>query len=77
MSEIFAEAVVNYLTLVTVVIALFLPGLWASAAVGVTVAMFGVFFYVGVEPNSQIVGSWLVAQSAIAAGTNLLRKKWH
>ena len=76
MTEVFANAVINYLTPVTVIIALFLPSLWASAGVGITVAMLGVLFYVSVEPNSQLVGAWLVAQTAIALGTTLFRKSW-
>jgi hypothetical protein len=76
MTGVFAAAVMNYLTLVTVVVCMFLPSLWVSAGVGVTVAMIGVLFYVGVEPNSQIVGSWLVAQTLVALATNLMRKSW-
>lgn len=76
MSDVFAEALLNYLTPVTMLVVLFLPSLWASAAVGVTAAMVGVIFYVDVQPNSQLVAAWLIAQTAIALGTSLMRKSW-
>ena len=77
MSEVFAEALLNYLTPITMLVVLFVPSLWAAAAVGVTVAMVGVIFYVDVQPSSHLVGAWLIAQTAIALGTSLMRKKWN
>lgn len=75
MSDIVAQAVFNYLTPITVVVAMFVPSLWVSGAAGVTVAMIGVIAYINVQPNSQIVAAWLIAQVCIALATNFIRRK--
>jgi len=74
-SELFASAVLNYLTPITVVVAMLLPSLWASGAVGATVAIIGVVYYSGIQPDSQIVAAWMIAQCGIAVGINLLRRR--
>lgn len=69
------EALFNYVTPVTIVIALFLPSLWMSAAVGVVMAMIGVIVLSTETPNSEMVAGWLIAQTAVAVLANLLRRK--
>lgn len=69
------EALFNYVTPFTIVISLFLPSLWMSAAVGVVMAMIGVIVLSQGQPNSEIVAGWLIAQTAVAVLANLLRRK--
>ena len=70
-----ATALFSYLTPVTIVIALFVPSLWISGAVGVVIAMTGVLAFTPGQPNSQIVAGWLISQVAVALIINLIRRK--
>ena len=69
------EALFNYVTPFTIVVSLFLPSLWMSAALGVVMAMFGVIVLTDLQPNSTIVAGWLIAQTVAAVLSNLLRRK--
>jgi hypothetical protein len=69
-----ADAVANYLTLITVAVSLLVPSLWISAAAGVTVAMIGVIAFSHAHPGSQVVAAWLIAQVATACITNFIRR---
>ena len=69
------EALFNYVTPVTIVVCIFLPSLWASAAVGVVMAMIGVIALSTGTPNSEIVAGWLIAQTGVAVLANLLKRK--
>lgn len=69
------EALFNYVTPFTIVICIFLPSLWASAAVGVVMAMIGVIALSPETPNSEIVAGWLIAQTGVAVLANLLKRK--
>jgi hypothetical protein len=74
MIDAIANAVANYLTLITVAVSLLVPSLWISAAAGVTVAMIGVIAFTHTQPSSQVVAAWLIAQVATACITNFLRR---
>lgn len=69
------EALFNYVTPFTIVICIFLPSLWASAAVGVVMAMIGVIVLSPETPNSEVVAGWLIAQTAVAVLANMLKRK--
>jgi len=73
--EAVIEALFNYVTPFTIVIALFLPSLWMSGALGVVMAMIGVIVLSEGQPTSEVVAGWLIAQTAIALLANLLRRK--
>ena len=75
MVDAVAEAVLNYLTPVTMVAALLVPSVWISAAVGVIVAMIGVIGFSHGQPNSKIVAAWLIGQVATAIATHVIARK--
>jgi hypothetical protein len=70
MVEIVIAAVFNYLTLITIVVALLVPSVWISAAAGMSVAMIGVIWLTNGPPPSEIVASWLIGQEAVAIGAH-------
>ena len=74
MADIIANALFNYLTLITIGIAMLVPSLWVSAAAGVSIAMIGVIALSQYQPDSQIVAAWLIAQVSIACATNFVRR---
>jgi hypothetical protein len=71
----FLDALFSFLTPVTIVVALFLPSLWVSGAVGVVVGMIGVIAFTHGQPGSEHVAAWLVSQVSVAILANLIRRK--
>jgi hypothetical protein len=69
------EAVLSYLTPITMVGALLVPSVWISAAVAVTVAMIGVIGFSHGQPNSKIVAAWLIGQVVTGIATHLIARK--
>jgi hypothetical protein len=69
------EAVLNYLTPVTMLAAVLVPSVWITAAAAVTVAMIGVIGFSHGQPNSTIVAAWLIGQVATGIATHLVAKK--
>ena len=70
-----AEAVLSYLTPITMIAALLVPSVWIAAAAAVTVAMIGVIGFSHGQPNSTIVAAWLIAQVAMGIATHLIARK--
>ena len=74
MLDAVGAAVFNYLTLVTVVVALFVPSIWTAAATGMTVAMIGIVALVHADPGSWVVAAWIIGQVGTAIAANLMRR---
>lgn len=70
-----AEAVLSYLTPITMIAALIVPSVWIAAAAAVTVAMIGVIGFSDGQPNSSIVAAWLIAQVATGVATHFIARK--
>jgi hypothetical protein len=75
MVDAIVEAVLSYLTPITMIAALIVPSVWISAAVAVTVAMIGVIGFSHGQPNSKIVAAWLIGQVATGIATHFIARK--
>lgn len=62
MIDTIAGAVFNYLTPITILVAVFVPSVWIAGAAGMSVAMIGVIGLTPGQPSSQVVASWLIGQ---------------
>lgn len=75
MIDAIAEAVFNFLTPITIVVALLVPSLWLSAAAGVSMAMIVVIALGHGQSGSQVVAAWLIGQVATAVTVNFISRK--
>ncbi|MPY76679.1 MAG: hypothetical protein GEU87_20785 [Alphaproteobacteria bacterium] len=75
MIDTIAGAVFNYLTPITVLVALFVPSVWIAAAAGMSVAMIGVIGFTHGQPTSQVVAAWLIGQVCTGILAHVIGRK--
>lgn len=75
MIDAIAEAVFNYLTPITVLVALFVPSVWIAAAAGMSVAMIGVIGFTHGQPAAQVVAAWLIGQVGAGILAHVIGRK--
>lgn len=66
MTDEIMKALFSYLSLLTIFGAMFVPSVFISAALGVSVGMIGAVALNGGQSDSQIVIAWLIAQTGVA-----------
>lgn len=75
MGDDIVDAVLNYLTPITMAAALLVPSVWIAAAAAVTVAMIGVIGFSHGQPNSTVVAAWLIGQVGTGILTHAIARK--
>lgn len=72
--EQFAPAVFNFITPVTAIVAAFVPSLWIAGAVGTVAAMVGVIVFSPDQPDANLMAAWLIGQTVVAVGANVIAR---